>query len=72
MQRENVISRSLASVGYDWDSRVLEIAFHNGAVYHYLNVPEQVYLALGNALSKGRYFRKAIKDRFPYQRVDVE
>lgn len=34
MQREDVVSRSLASVGYDLDRRVLEIAFHSGAVYH--------------------------------------
>ncbi|EPN9529126.1 KTSC domain-containing protein [Cronobacter malonaticus] len=70
MQREDVVSRSLASVGYDLDRRVLEIAFHSGAVYHYLNVPEHVWLALARAPSKGRYFRKAIQDRFPYQRVE--
>lgn len=50
MQREDVVSRSLASVGYDLDRRVLEIAFHSGAVYHYQNVPEQVWLALARAI----------------------
>ncbi|CCK07773.1 hypothetical protein BN128_1745 [Cronobacter sakazakii 696] len=53
MQREDVVSRSLASVGYDQDRRVLEIAFHSGAVYHYQNVPEQVWLALGARPIKG-------------------
>lgn len=70
MQRENVASSSLHSVGYDWDNRVLEIAFRNGTVYHYLNVPEQTYVQLMRAASKGRYFERAIRSRYPFRRVE--
>lgn len=70
MQRETVSSSSLHSVGYDLDNRVLEIAFHSGVVYHYLDVPEYTWRQLMRAPSKGRYFDRAIKSRFSWRKID--
>ncbi|WP_029591581.1 KTSC domain-containing protein [Franconibacter pulveris] len=70
MLREKVVSSSLDSVGYDMDNRVLEIAFRNGTVYHYLNVPQQTWAQLMRAPSKGRYFDRAIRERYPFRRVE--
>lgn len=72
MQREKVNSSSLDSVGYDIDSRVLEIAFRNGTVYHYQNVPQQTWAQLMRAASKGRYFDRAIRERYAFQRIEGE
>ncbi|WP_117179044.1 KTSC domain-containing protein [Mariniflexile rhizosphaerae] len=33
----------MASVGYDKEARILEIEFHNGAVYQYFDVSENVF-----------------------------
>jgi hypothetical protein len=52
------------------DNRVLEIAFRNGTVYHYLNVPQQTWAQLMRAPSKGRYFDRAIRERYPFRRVE--
>ena len=47
----------------------LDLEFRNGAVYRYFSVPQAVVDALCAATSKGAYFNRAIKDRFPYQRL---
>ena len=43
MQRQPVESSSLASVGYEERTRTLEVEFHNGGVYQYLEVPASVH-----------------------------
>lgn len=69
MNRQPVRSSNLKTVGYDQKTNVLEIEFHSGGVYQYLNVPESMYQALLNAASKGAYFHGNIKERFRYKRV---
>lgn len=61
MQRDNVNSSNLASVGYDADSNTLEVQFKYGGIYQYSNVPESVYTGLMNASSHGQYFDANIK-----------
>lgn len=69
MIRERVVSSNLCSVGYDADSGVLEIEFHNGRVYRYFDVPEKVYKELMRARSLGSYFSEKIRSGYRYQRV---
>jgi hypothetical protein len=65
MQRQPVTSSNLRSVGYDPDSRTLEIEFQTGRVWRYANVPPSVYSTLMAADSKGSYFNSCIRDAFP-------
>ena len=69
MNHTSVSSSNLRSVGYDAASQTLEIAFHNGGVYQYLNVPESVYQALMKASSHGQYFHHNIRNTYPNRRV---
>ena len=69
MQRTLVESSTLRSAGHDAQSAVLELQFHNGAVYHYALVPRSVYRDLLESPSKGTYFNQNIRGRYPYQRV---
>lgn len=69
MKRISVNSSNLSSVEYDPVTQTLEIAFHNGGVYQYSNVPESVYNGLMSAGSKGRYHHINIKNNYPYRRV---
>jgi hypothetical protein len=46
MRRRRVNSSSLRSVGYDPRSRILEIEFHRGTIYQYLDVSQTVFEAL--------------------------
>jgi hypothetical protein len=62
MERVQVESSNLASVGYEPETTTLEIEFHNGGVYQYSGVPEDVHQGLMNAESKGSYFYHNIKN----------
>ena len=65
-----VTSTTMISVGYDFETRVLEIEFIDGAIYQYFDVPEELYQGLLNAESKGRYFNLVIKPLgFEYQQL---
>ncbi len=69
MIRQPVKSSSLRTVGYDKETKVLEIEFVKGGVYQYFDVTEPVYLGLISADSKGTYFQKHIRGHFLYQRI---
>jgi hypothetical protein len=61
-----VESTALASVGYDEARQQLRLEFCDRASYHYFEVPAGVHQALLGASSKGSYFNRAIRDRFPF------
>ncbi|MBG6245012.1 KTSC domain-containing protein [Candidatus Symbiopectobacterium sp. 'North America'] len=66
MLRHSVTSSRIRAIGYDLDKRILEIAFHNGEIYQYLDVPERIYKKyISDAVvSKGRFFDGVIKGKF--------
>jgi hypothetical protein len=68
-KRQPVESSSLASVGYEAASQTLEVEFRTGNTYRYFHVPPSVYEALLAAESKGRFFVREVRARFPYARV---
>lgn len=70
MNRTSVSSSNLNSIGYDEESRILEIEFNTGSVYQYVDVPESIYEGLMNAESHGKYFDVNIK-KAGYQFVKV-
>jgi hypothetical protein len=61
-----VDSSLLASAAYDVSESVLNLEFRDGAIYRYFAVPATVYDDLLAADSKGSYFNKQIRGRFPY------
>jgi len=63
-----VDSSLIRSVTYDTDA-TLTVRFHSGAVYRYFTVPRRILEALLAAPSKGTYFNRHIRERFPHQRV---
>lgn len=63
-----VESTTLATVAYDFAAQLLRLEFRSRAVYFYFGVPPAVHQALMAATSKGAYFNRNIRDRFPYQR----
>jgi hypothetical protein len=69
MERTQVSSSNIASIGYDPDSEVLEIEFLKGGVYQYYNVPKYVYDELMSASSHGSYLASNIKGTYGYSQV---
>jgi hypothetical protein len=70
MQRQPVDSSSLASVGYEEPTRILEVEFHNGGVYQYLGVPSFTFRALMAAESRGAFLNTRIKPFYHYVRLE--
>jgi hypothetical protein len=71
VKRVAVSSRSLRELGYDPDTQVLEVLFHNGSLYRYEQVPPEVVQALLEADSLGRHFNQVFKPQhYRYQRVE--
>lgn len=69
MERQQVTSSNIASIGYDEDSLTLEIEFNNGGLYQYFDIPSQVYKELISASSHGSYLAKNIKGYYRYSKV---
>jgi len=70
MIRTSVNSSNLDSVGYDPQTRILEIAFLDGSIYQYFDVPENIYKGLMNASSHGSFLDRYVKKAgFRYLRV---
>ena len=61
-----VESTTLRALAYDGDRGILQLEFRTRAIYHYYGVPAAVYEALLYAPSKGSYFNRVIRGRFPY------
>ena len=61
MERQHVSSSNLKAVGYDHETKTLEIEFLNGGLYQYSGVPLSVYQGLKSASSHGQYFDSHIK-----------
>jgi hypothetical protein len=64
-----VESTTLATVAYDEARELLRLEFRSQAIYQYFGVPSAVHQALLGAPSKGRYFNRTIRGRFPYRLV---
>jgi len=66
--RTAVVSSLFASMQYS-SQATLDLEFRSGLVYRYFTVPRTIAEGLRVADSKGAYFNRFIKDRFPYQRL---
>ena len=64
-----VESSTLTSVGFDATLSALEIEFADGAVYRYFAVPAAIHAALMDASSKGVFFNRHVRAKYPFARV---
>ena len=70
MNRQPVKSSNLASVGYDPDSKILEVEFHNATVFQYRNIPGPIFKSLMSAPSIGKYFNAKIRNGpYPWTQI---
>jgi hypothetical protein len=69
VQRQQVTSSNISSVGYDLETNTLEIEFSSGSVYQYSRVPEAVFRGLMAAASHGSYFNQHIRDHYSCRQI---
>ena len=70
--RKPVDSSNIAAVGWDPRTMILEVEFHHGGVYHYLEVPKSEYGDFIHADSIGKYFHKHIRPTYSYRKAEEE
>lgn len=69
VERTAVDSSSIAEIGYDSTAQALEVLFHNGRIYQFLDVPPSVHGAFMASDSKGRFFNEEVRDLYEYVRL---
>ena len=69
MNRTQVTSSNIRSIGYDYPTATLEVEFDSGDVYQYFNVPANMYQQFMSASSYGQFLDDHIKYNYRYQKV---
>jgi hypothetical protein len=64
-----VTSTSIRSIGFDPDTKTLEIEFPDGQIYEYFGVAENVFIRLTSATSVGSEFNMFIRGRYVCRRI---
>jgi hypothetical protein len=72
MERKSVASSAIAEVGYDPETKVLEVGFPSKAVWRYADVPQEVFDKFMRAESLGRFFASDIRANYKAERVHIE
>jgi hypothetical protein len=69
MDRQNVASSTIASIGYEQQTETLEVEFLNGNIYQYYNVPPALFAEFQAAPSKGQFLNTMIRNAYAFSRV---
>ena len=69
IRRASVQSSNVASAGYSFHLRALEIEFVRGAIYRFLNVPPRLSREFFDAKSKGRFIAERLRGKYKFVRV---
>ncbi|SEW48630.1 KTSC domain-containing protein [Chryseobacterium wanjuense] len=52
------------------ETEILRIIYQSGAVYDYLDVPQEIFDRFRSVQSKGRFLNYVIKPKFKYRKVE--
>jgi len=67
----DVDSAAISEIAYDADRAKLLVRFRSGERYVYVGVPHDVHRSFVEADSKGRFFQRQIRDRYPFNRLEA-
>lgn len=69
MKRETIDSSNINSIGYNKESKTLEVQFKNEKVYQYKSISAETHEDLMGCHSKGRYLFDNIKGKYDCEQV---
>ncbi len=69
MERVPVKSSNIRSVGYEAETRTLEVEFNDNSVFHYFNLSPLMHASLMQADSKGSYLSERVKNRYRCKKI---
>ena len=72
MTTTKVKSSVIAEIGYDEETKQLEVVFTNGARFRYADVPQEVYEEFIAAKSVGQFFGTKIRGQYIASRQQKE
>jgi hypothetical protein len=64
-----VESGNISAVGWDRANATLYVKFTSGSQYAYSGVPEKTFNDFLKASSKGKFFAKFVRDKYPTRHV---
>jgi hypothetical protein len=72
MQRQPVKSTNVEAVGYDLETKTLQVEFKSGGIYRYAGVQPEMYADLMEAESVGRFVSQVIRAGRKGLRIEEE
>jgi hypothetical protein len=63
-------SSAISEIDYDAERSKLLVRFMSGERYVYVGVPGRVHRSFVEAQSKGRFFQREIRDRYPFNKLE--
>jgi KTSC domain len=69
---EAVNSKGIKWVRYDEHTRTLDVGYTASGEYRYFDVGPEVYAWLMKAESKGKFVNRLVKEKYRYERLNVE
>lgn len=72
MQKEPVKSKGVKWIRYDERNRTLDVAYTRSGEYRYFGVEPETYAWLSKVESKGKFVNRLVKEKYRYERLDVE
>jgi hypothetical protein len=67
-----VNSKGIRWIRYDERTRTLDVAYTASGEYRYFDVGPEVYAWLVRAESKGKFVNRLVKEKYRYERLNVE
>jgi hypothetical protein len=64
-------STVIANFDYETESEKLTVLLKSGRTYVYQQVPEDVFRAFASARSKGAFFNRQIRNRYPFDELSA-
>jgi hypothetical protein len=61
-----VTSSNVAALGYDETSKTLAVKFNSGTLYHYFDVPHEIYTEAMKAKSIGAFLNLKVARKFKF------
>jgi hypothetical protein len=69
---EAVDSKGIRWIRYDEGSRTLDVAYTASGEYRYFDVGPEVYAWLMKAESKGKFVNRLVKEKYRYERLNLD
>ena len=69
VEMKYVSSSNIQTIGYDEEEQTLVVKFTSGSIYHYFNVPENIYIDMMCTTSFGGFLNDNIKNVYKFERV---